>query len=57
MFRLTQSAREQEHALEHRQLFDAIAAGRPELAAAQAFAHIELAREPIIRALAEKLGW
>ncbi|WP_309065248.1 GntR family transcriptional regulator [Microbacterium sp.] len=57
IFRLTQSALEREHAMEHQQLFDSIAAGRPELAAAQAFAHIELAREPLIAALADILEW
>ncbi|WP_082492434.1 GntR family transcriptional regulator [Leifsonia sp. Root4] len=52
IFRLTHEARgESEHSLEHRQLLDAIVGGKAELAAAQAYAHIELGRRPILEAL------
>lgn len=52
IFRLTHEARgESEHSLEHRQLVDAIVGGKAELAAAQAYAHIELGRGPILEAL------
>jgi DNA-binding GntR family transcriptional regulator len=57
IFRLTQATREQEHALEHQQLLDAIVAGRGEVAAAQAYAHIDQGREPILAALGEALDW
>lgn len=52
IFRLTHEARgESEHSLEHRQLFDAIVGGKADLASAQAYAHIELGRGPILEAL------
>lgn len=57
IFRLTPSTREREQALEHRELLEAIRAGRGEVAAAQAYAHIDQAREPILDALAGALGW
>jgi DNA-binding GntR family transcriptional regulator len=57
IFTLTHATREQEHAIEHRQLLEAIQAGRGEVAAAQAYAHIDQAREPILEALAEALDW
>lgn len=57
IFRLTHHARDEEDALEHKQLLDAILSGRGEFAAAHAYTHIELGREPILAALAEHLGW
>ncbi|HWT33228.1 MAG TPA: GntR family transcriptional regulator [Microbacterium sp.] len=57
VFRLTRTTRETEHAEEHRQMFHAIADGNAELAGAQTHAHIELARGPVIDALAAQLGW
>lgn len=57
VFRLTRATRENEHADEHRQIFESIASGNPELAGAQAHAHIELARGPVIAALVERFGW
>lgn len=57
IFGITHATREQEHAVEHQQLLDAIVAGRGEVAAAQAYAHIDQGREPIIEALAQALDW
>ncbi|WP_223625431.1 GntR family transcriptional regulator [Microbacterium sp. EST19A] len=57
MFRLTRTTREQEHDVEHQQLLDAILAGRGEVAAAQAHAHIAQGREPILEALSSALDW
>jgi DNA-binding GntR family transcriptional regulator len=52
IFRLTHEARgESEHSLEHRQLLHAIIGGNGDLVAAQAYAHIELGRGPILEAL------
>lgn len=52
VFRLTQRIREGDQADEHRQLYDALVQGNAELAAAQAYAHIELGRAPTLAALA-----
>ena len=57
VFRLTRTTRESEHADEHRQIFPSVAGGNAELAGAQTHAHIELARGPVIAALAAQLGW
>lgn len=57
IFGLTHATLEQEHAMEHQQLLDAILSGRGEVAAAQAYAHIDQARGPILEALSEALGW
>lgn len=57
IFRLTHETRDQEDALEHQQLLDAIVAGRGDVAAAHSYAHIEQGREPILAALSEALGW
>ncbi|PPL15660.1 hypothetical protein GY24_13950 [Microterricola pindariensis] len=55
IFRLTHGAREGDQAGEHRQLYDALVQGKGELAAAQAYAHIELGRAPTLAALAPYL--
>lgn len=57
IFHLTQTTRATEHAEEHRQLLDAIVAGRGEVAAAQSYAHIDQARESILDALTAEFGW
>lgn len=55
IFRLTHEAREEDQILEHQQLYDALVTGKGELAAAQAYSHIELGRDPILRSLAPYL--
>ncbi|MFJ4224831.1 GntR family transcriptional regulator [Microbacterium sp. NPDC089695] len=57
IFRLTRAMRDEEHAIEHQQILDAIVAGRGEVAAAFAHAHIEQGREPILAALSDLLEW
>ncbi|WP_082716889.1 GntR family transcriptional regulator [Microterricola viridarii] len=52
VFRLTHGAREGEQAGEHQQLYEALLQGNAELAAAQAYAHIERGRVPTLAALA-----
>ncbi|MDR2294767.1 MAG: GntR family transcriptional regulator [Microbacterium sp.] len=54
-FRLTQDARAAEHAIEHQQIFEAVMAGRAAAASALSYAHIDLARGPMIAALAPLL--
>lgn len=51
IFQLTHDAREDEQVLEHVELYDALVAGNAELAAAQAYTHIELGRSPVLAAL------
>ena len=55
IFRLTRDQRGVEHALEHRQLLEAIDAGNERSAAALTTAHIEMGRAPILTALADLL--
>ncbi len=55
IFRLTRDERGVEHAVEHRQLFEAIAAGNATAAHALTTAHIEMGRAPILAALADVL--
>lgn len=52
IFRLTHGARESDQANEHRQLYASLVQGNAELAASQAYAHIELGRAPTLDALA-----
>ncbi|MEV5610939.1 GntR family transcriptional regulator [Streptomyces sp. NPDC052225] len=56
LFRLTGTAHgARQHCAEHRQIYVAIGAGRPGLAEALTFTHIDIRREPVMRALAEIL--
>lgn len=57
IFRLSNETRKTEHGQEHQQLHDAIASGDGELAAAQAYSHIALGRQPILAELGDALGW
>jgi len=50
-FGLTHASREDSQTHEHQQLFEAVVSGNAELAAAQAYSHIELARAPTLAAL------
>lgn len=52
IFRLTHGARDSDQASEHRQLYTSLVQGKGELAASQAYSHIELGREPTLAALA-----
>ncbi len=56
VFGLTHASREASQTHEHQQLFDAVLSGNAELAAAQAYSHIELAREPTLAALESVLA-
>ncbi len=51
VFGVTHASREAEQTLEHQQLYDAVLSGNGGLAAAQAYAHIELGREPTLATL------
>ncbi|MDJ0338557.1 GntR family transcriptional regulator [Cryobacterium sp. PH31-O1] len=51
VFGLTHASREAEQTLEHQQLYEALVSGNAELAAAQAYSHIELGRAPTLAAL------
>ncbi|TXS04965.1 GntR family transcriptional regulator [Streptomyces sp. col6] len=56
LFRLTGTERgAEQHCSEHRQICDAIGAGRPRLAEALTFTHIDIRREPVMRSLARTL--
>ncbi|MFJ9054931.1 GntR family transcriptional regulator [Streptomyces sp. NPDC102409] len=56
LFRLTGTERGAgQHCAEHRQICDAIGAGRPRLAEALTFSHIDIRREPVMRSLARTL--
>ncbi|WWQ69224.1 GntR family transcriptional regulator [Streptomyces sp. Q6] len=56
LFRLTGTAHgAHRHCAEHRQICQAIGAGRPGLAEALTFTHIDIRREPVMRALADIL--
>ncbi|MFB8025641.1 MULTISPECIES: GntR family transcriptional regulator [unclassified Streptomyces] len=56
LFRLTGTERGAgQHCAEHRQICDAIGAGRPRLAEALTFSHIDIRREPVMRSLARML--
>ncbi|MDL9980581.1 GntR family transcriptional regulator [Microbacterium sp. ASV49] len=57
VFRLTPTTRESEHNEEHRRIFHAVAEGNVEAAGAHTHAHLELARESVMGALAVRLGW
>ncbi|MFE6767221.1 GntR family transcriptional regulator [Streptomyces sp. NPDC057689] len=56
LFRLTGTERgAEQHCAEHRQIRDAIGAGRARLAEALTFTHIDIRREPVMRSLARTL--
>ncbi|WP_420032066.1 GntR family transcriptional regulator [Streptomyces sp. cg28] len=56
LFRITATERgAEQHCAEHRQICAAIGAGRPRLAEALTFAHIDVRRAPVMTALAEVL--
>ncbi|MBO1330113.1 GntR family transcriptional regulator [Streptomyces sp. VRA16 Mangrove soil] len=56
LFRITATDRgAEQHCAEHRQICDAIGAGRPRLAEALTFAHIDIRRAPVMAALAATL--
>ncbi|MCQ4212639.1 GntR family transcriptional regulator [Streptomyces longispororuber] len=56
LFRLTGTQQgAQQHCAEHRQICAAVGAGRPRLAEALTFAHIDIRREPVMEGLAEVL--
>ncbi|MFI6879936.1 GntR family transcriptional regulator [Streptomyces sp. NPDC050400] len=56
LFRLTGTAHgARQHCAEHRQICEAIGGGRPRLAEALTFAHIDIRRQPVMEGLAEVL--